>query len=176
MRPDEKTGQTIQNREHAWNKTVKKVGSNALKLGSTLAGVGIAPRLLPFLSEFIAPEIALKGITKISPKLGEFLNKGMNQGMALSEGLQYLKSQLSGEGQYAGDNEEQQDQLSPTEQPQQAQPESLQSMSQRGELLTPPPGRGFSGVQQQQGQPQQQKQKSQIDDQILAAFEKVLRM
>jgi hypothetical protein len=167
MRPDEKTAQTMQNREHEWNKTIKKTGSNALKLGASLIGGGIAARILPFLSEFISPEIALKGITKVNPKIGDFLNRGMNQGLSLTEGLKYLKRQLSGEGEYAGGQEEE------IEQPQQAQ--APQQMNQE-----PPVGslkallKGQPPIKQQaQGQPAQQ---SQGDAAIVAALEKLLRM
>lgn len=111
MRPNELAQKTIQEREHAWNKSLKKAGSTALSIGASIAGAGIASKVLPFLSEFISPELALKGISKVSPKLGDFLQRGMSQGLALNDGLQYLKSQIGGTGLYAGGKSEEEEQV-----------------------------------------------------------------
>ncbi len=176
MRPDELTGKTIQEREHAWNKTIKKTGSNALKLATTLGGVGISARIIPFLSEFISPQIALQGISKVSPKIGDFLNKGMSQGLSLSGGLQYLKSQLGGEGQYGGSEQEefspeQEDRLNKVQQ-------GYEGLMKRNEdIMNASPEKLYqSAIGQTKEQAQMGQQQSQGDAALLAALEKILRM
>ena len=118
LRPDEQASKSQIERSHSWNKAAKKAGSTALNIGATIAGAGIAQKILPFLNEFISPELALKGISKVSPKLGDILNRGMSRGLNLKDGLAYLKEQFEGKGQYAGgEPEEEEEEI---EQPQKA--------------------------------------------------------
>jgi hypothetical protein len=56
----------------------------------------ILNRILPLLNEYIPEEIAMKGIGKISPQMGSFLQKGLSAGLPLAGGLAFLKDQLSG--------------------------------------------------------------------------------
>ena len=69
---------------------------SALGLGAgALAGAsGLASKVLPFLSEYIPTDLAMKGINKIAPKLGEFLKSGLSQGLSVESGLDYLKEQF----------------------------------------------------------------------------------
>lgn len=69
---------------------------SALGLGaSALAGAsGLSSKVLPFLSEHIPVDLAMKGINKIAPKLGEFLKSGLSQGLSVESGLDYLKEQF----------------------------------------------------------------------------------
>lgn len=53
-------------------------------------------KLIPFLDEYIPEDLALKGISKVSPKIGSFLKKGLSKGLPLAGGLQFLRSQFSG--------------------------------------------------------------------------------
>lgn len=53
-------------------------------------------KLIPFLDEYIPEDLALKGIAKVSPKIGSFLKKGLSKGLPLAGGLQFLRSQFSG--------------------------------------------------------------------------------
>lgn len=54
-------------------------------------------RILPFLNKHIPPEIAEKAINKISPHIGKFLKKGVQQGLPLAGGLNFIKQQFGSE-------------------------------------------------------------------------------
>jgi hypothetical protein len=81
---------------------IKKGFKTAGNLASTVArgagiagGAALASKIAPFLSEYITPELALKGISKINPKFGEALKKGMKDGLSLESGLNFLKENIT---------------------------------------------------------------------------------
>lgn len=75
----------------------KEIRSGIESLGS-LASYGLATKtaskILPFLSEYIPEDLAFKGINKVMPGLGDFLKKGMKQGLSLQSGLDFLKKEI----------------------------------------------------------------------------------
>lgn len=73
---------------------LKKGFKTGAKYGTALGGVGLSARIAPFLSEYITPDLAIKGISKISPDLGKFLKKGMDKGLNVKDGLNYIKENL----------------------------------------------------------------------------------
>lgn len=91
MRPDEIAAQAEIERSQGRDKLVRK----GVTAGAGLALAGGAARILPFLSEHIPLDLAIKGISKINPKIGNLLNEGTKMGLNVSEGLDYLKSQFS---------------------------------------------------------------------------------
>mgnify|MGYP001577100931 CR=1 FL=1 len=58
-------------------------------------GSGTASRIMPFLNEYIPMDLALKGISKISPKVGDFLKRGMKAGLDVKDGLNFIKEQIT---------------------------------------------------------------------------------
>lgn len=69
------------------------------KLIGTIGTAAVLPatmqKVLPFLSEFITPDMALKGISKVNPKIGDFLKRGMASGLDLKGGLDFIKENLA---------------------------------------------------------------------------------
>jgi hypothetical protein len=63
--------------------------------GGAALGSKLGSRILPFLNQYISPDMAMKGISKISPELGSFLKNGMKSGLDLKSGLDFLKEKLS---------------------------------------------------------------------------------
>lgn len=92
LRPDEKTSQYRIEQSEKLANTVK---STALGLGSAAFGAGLTSRILPFLSEFIPADLAMKGISKVSPQIGKFLKNGQDMGLGLKEGLDFLKNKMN---------------------------------------------------------------------------------
>lgn len=115
LRPDEQATQSEIGRAQGRDRALK----GALKFGGTAAlaaGTGMASRILPFLSEYIPVDLAVKGISKVSPKLGEFLKSGISKGLNAKEGLDFVKNQLnpaSSEGKRAKDSRNIIEQYSP---------------------------------------------------------------
>lgn len=121
-RPDEQATQSEIDRQQSADRNLK----GALKTGAKIAGTaatfgaaastGLGARILPFLSEYIPTDLALKGISKVSPGLGDFLKKGMSKGLSLKDGLDFIKNQINSgksEGQNAKDSRNIIEQYSP---------------------------------------------------------------
>lgn len=51
-------------------------------------------KLAPFLDEFLPEDYAVRGIEKISPKIGKFLKNGMQKGLPIAGGLDFLRRGL----------------------------------------------------------------------------------
>lgn len=66
----------------------------AAALGGTAFGAGIASRIMPFLSKYIPADLAMKGINKVAPQIGNYLKKGMEKGLNLQDGLNFIKENL----------------------------------------------------------------------------------
>lgn len=97
LRPDERAAQAEIERANSRNQTIKKGAkgiATAVGIGASLTGVGAATKILPFLNEYVPADLALKGISKLSPKVGQFLKNGMESGLDLKSGLDYLKENL----------------------------------------------------------------------------------
>lgn len=94
LRPDEEANQAQIERSKRHDQSLKNGAKTALAIGSSAVGAGLTSRLLPFLNEYITPDLALKGISKISPKIGDFLKKGMSEGLNVQDGLNFLKDKL----------------------------------------------------------------------------------
>jgi hypothetical protein len=97
LRPDEKASQHDIQKSHKFDKLLKKGVKSAAGLATAATGIGISSKILPFLSEFIPADLALKGISKVSPKIGDFLNKGLKAGLDLKSGLDFLKEKIQPE-------------------------------------------------------------------------------
>jgi len=72
-------------------KAAAGLAAGGLGLTAASAGSKVASKILPFLNKYIPEDLAMKGINKISPQLGNFIKTGMKQGLSLSSGLEFLK-------------------------------------------------------------------------------------
>lgn len=98
LRPDQEAAEAEKSRAAGRNELYKKGAQTALAIGSTAAGgLALSSRIAPFLSKYINPEMALKGISKLSPSTGEFLRNGLEKGLTLQSGLDFLKDNFSKE-------------------------------------------------------------------------------
>src|ERR1700733_15097114 len=75
-------------------KTAGKLASTAIGGATFTAGTALASKIAPFLSEYITPDLALKGISKINPKFGDILKRGIKNGLSLESGLDFLKKNI----------------------------------------------------------------------------------
>jgi hypothetical protein len=68
---------------------------------STLAGsalkVGIGGRIMSFLNKYIPPDLAAKGLSKIDPRLGKFINLGQEAGYSFDDIADYTKQKIAGQ-------------------------------------------------------------------------------
>ncbi len=76
---------------------VRSTLQTGLSFGTGALGVKAASKILPFLNQYIPEDLAYKGINKVMPGLGDFLKKGMKQGLTLKSGLDFLKNEVEKE-------------------------------------------------------------------------------
>jgi len=98
LRSDEQANQAEVERDQRFRGNVSKGIATAASLGTAAVASPLASKIMPFLNEYIPSGLAIKGINKISPKLGSFLKKGQEMGLDVEEGLNFIKDKLSGEG------------------------------------------------------------------------------
>ncbi len=91
LRPDEKASMHQIEKSKSNDRLLKKGAGLAIGAAS---GLGAA-RVLPFLNDFIPVDLAIKGISKVSPQIGAFLKKGQSQGLDMKEGIEFLREQFS---------------------------------------------------------------------------------
>jgi len=97
LRPDEQVRESEIERAQARDRNLKKGVKTAASVGAGvagLAGANIASKIAPFLSEYIPSDLAIKGISKVAPKVGDFLKRGLNAGLDIKSGLDYLKKDM----------------------------------------------------------------------------------
>lgn len=113
LRPDEIAAETQIEKSRNFDSSIKKGVKGAVGLATGGAVLGAGARILPFLSELIPTDLAIKGINKVSPQVGKFLQKGMSQGLDIKDGLQFLKDNLGGQQEPAKETRNVIEQYSP---------------------------------------------------------------
>lgn len=86
-RPDERAVESEIQRDQQFRSNVGRGVSTAAAIGTG----AITARVLPFLSKFIPTDLAMKGLSRVSPKVADFLKRGQSMGLNVEEGLQYLR-------------------------------------------------------------------------------------
>lgn len=97
LRSDEVANQAEVERDQKFRGNVGKGFSAVASLGTAAAGGALASKVMPFLNQYIPAGLAMKGINKVSPQLGAFLQKGHEMGLDVEEGLDFIKGKLGGE-------------------------------------------------------------------------------
>lgn len=97
LRSDEIANESEIERDKRFRSNVGKGIATAASLGTAAIAPGIASKIMPFLNQYVPTALAVKGIDKISPKLGSFLKKGQEMGLNIEEGLDFIKQKLGGE-------------------------------------------------------------------------------
>jgi len=90
MRPDEEANRDEIQRDQRFRSNVAKGIGTAATIGAGAA----TTRILPFLSKFIPTDLAMKGLSKVSPKLADFLKRGQSMGLNVDEGIQYIRDSI----------------------------------------------------------------------------------
>jgi len=94
LRSDELANQAEIERDKNLRSNIGKGIGTAASLATASTLGPLASKIMPFLNEYIPAGLALKGINKVSPKLGAFLSKGQEMGLDLESGLDYVKDKF----------------------------------------------------------------------------------
>jgi hypothetical protein len=100
MRPDEQANEAAVQRDQRMRQNVSRGVGTAVGTASAAFGA----RALPFLSEYIPTDLAMKGLQRVAPKVADFLRKGQSAGLDIKQGMEFIKSKLSPEESEAQDN------------------------------------------------------------------------
>jgi hypothetical protein len=103
-RPDELASQSEIQRNDRLKGNLKKGASAILGTGASFLGAGLTSKILPLLSEYIPTDLAIKGISKVSPMIGDFLKKGQRFGLDPKEGLKFVRDQIEKPEQQVKEN------------------------------------------------------------------------
>lgn len=94
LRPDELANIAEEERDARVRGRISAGIGSVTSLGAAAGGAisaGIVGKIAPFLNKYIPVDLAIKGISKISPKLGSFLQDGLSKGLSAKEGLEFIK-------------------------------------------------------------------------------------
>jgi len=156
MRPQKQASQ----KEVEQSYEPKKLLGQAASLAGGVAGGSALARFIPLLSNLIPSSLAVKGLSKISPRLGNFFAGITSTGNTIDDGLDYLRKQAG-----LKDEEDEDEKLS---QGYQGQLDQLAQMQSQLDNL------GNEPQQQQVQQPQQMQQaqgNSNAKDKLLQAMQ-----
>jgi hypothetical protein len=93
MQPYQKASEQIQDQAEQY----KRMGTKAaITAGSLASSAALGAKVLPFLSNFIPRDIAMKGISKVSPALGGFVNKAIGTGHSEEDVMDFVKNKIVG--------------------------------------------------------------------------------
>lgn len=90
MRPDERANQELIERDRRFRGNIKNAAGAVVGTGLSIA----SSKVLPFLSEYLPVDLAMRGLDKVSPAIGRFLKKGQSMGLDIKEGMNYVKEQM----------------------------------------------------------------------------------
>ena len=94
MQPYQEATQEIKRQGELPLTTAKNAGSIA---ATAYAGGGLVNRVLPFLSKYIPQNLAIKGLSKIDPRYGKFIEKAMSAGKSFEEVKEFIGSKIEEE-------------------------------------------------------------------------------
>lgn len=94
LRPDEKAAQHDIEKSKRHDERIRSGIKTAASVVSGAASIGIGAKILPFINKYIPTDMAIKGISKVSPEMGNLLKKGMSQGLNVEDGLEFIKGQI----------------------------------------------------------------------------------
>lgn len=121
LRPDEIAAQADIEKSGRQTQSLKSGLKTAANIATGLAGAGIAAKtasslstkIMPFLNKYIPVDMAINGISKVSPEIGGLLKKGVEKGLNIEDGLDFLKGQVEKKSSPAKDQRNIIEQYSP---------------------------------------------------------------
>ncbi len=175
LRPDEKSSLSRIKANEERDSRLKQGGKAALSVATTFGGLAVASKILPFLNELLPVDLALKGISKVSPKIGNFLKRGMEQGLNVKDGLNFLR-----EGINANQNKKEENKSNEPKTLQEAERivalNKFNEKKKKSTLLEQERERFNQQYMPQEENQQMPQSQSNTDQALLAALEKILQM
>lgn len=96
MQPYQKASEEIKKHQQL---PTQALGTAASVAGSIVGGGAIAKRVLPFLSQYIPADLMRKGLSKLDPRFGKFIDGALNHGYNIDEVRGFMEEKFSQPGQ-----------------------------------------------------------------------------
>jgi len=85
MQPYQEASQEIRRQGELPIKALKTAASIAATAGGAKIGGLALNKVMPFLSKYIPEDLAIKGLSKVDPRFGKFINKALGEGFDFNE-------------------------------------------------------------------------------------------
>lgn len=97
MNPYERTASEMQRQSEGPKRFAKTAANIGIAAAATAGATSFAPilaRAAPFLSQYIPEDLAIKGLSKISPKFGAFIKSAMEGGYDFNQVKDFIGNQI----------------------------------------------------------------------------------
>lgn len=96
MQPYQEATEEIRRQGELPLKTAKTLGSVGASAATAYLGGGAINRILPFLSKYIPEDLVKKGLSKIDPRYGKFIDKALSHGKSIEEIKDFIGEKIQG--------------------------------------------------------------------------------
>jgi len=96
MQPYQEASQEIRRQGELPLKTAQTLGSIGASAATAYLGGGVINSVLPFLSKYIPDDLAIKGLSKIDPRYGKFIDKALSAGKSIEEIKSFIGDKIQG--------------------------------------------------------------------------------
>lgn len=104
MQPYQRASEETRKQAEMPIRALKTAGSIGLTAATAYAGGAALNRVLPMLSKYIPEDLAIKGLSKIDPRFGTFINKAMQAGKSFDEVRDFIGEKAMGENEESKGN------------------------------------------------------------------------
>lgn len=94
MQPYQEASEELLRRGERPGQLAKKAGNLGLGAAATYGGAALAGRVLPFLNKFIPNDLAIKGLRKVDPRLGKFIDTALKNGGTFDEAKEFIRNKI----------------------------------------------------------------------------------
>lgn len=95
MQPYQEANQEIARQGERPLKALGGIASVGLSAGAAGLGGMALGKVMPFLNKYIPQDIAIKGLSKVDPRFGKFINKAMEAGKSFDEVKEFIQEKIS---------------------------------------------------------------------------------
>jgi len=95
VNPYEKTSEEMKRQSEGPKRFTKAAGSLAGTVAGAAAFAPMLARAAPFLSKYIPENLAVKGLSSISPAFGKFVSDGLERGYSFDQVKDFIGNQVS---------------------------------------------------------------------------------
>lgn len=97
MQPYQAASQEMKRQGELPLKTLGNAASLAATAGTAFVGGSIASKVIPFLSQYVPQDLAIKGLSKIDPRFGTFINKALENGKSFDDVKEFIQEKVGQE-------------------------------------------------------------------------------